>query len=96
MGRSIRARVVSPFVSQGLRMIVATANADGLGFLKELIEAAKVTPVIDRTYALSEVPDAIRYLTEGHARGKLVITVRRADRRSDLRSREIRTNGIPR
>jgi NADPH:quinone reductase-like Zn-dependent oxidoreductase len=43
--------------------------------LKELIEAGKVTPVIDRTYPLSEVPEAIRYLQGGHARGKIVITV---------------------
>jgi NADPH:quinone reductase-like Zn-dependent oxidoreductase len=44
-------------------------------FLKQLIEAGKLTPVIDRTYLLSEVPEAIRYLEEGHARGKVVITV---------------------
>jgi NADPH:quinone reductase-like Zn-dependent oxidoreductase len=44
--------------------------------LKDLIEAGKVTPVIDRTYTLTEVPDAIRYMREGHARGKVVITVR--------------------
>jgi NADPH:quinone reductase-like Zn-dependent oxidoreductase len=43
--------------------------------LKELIEAGKVTPVIDRTYPLREVPEAIRYLEQGHARGKVVITV---------------------
>jgi NADPH:quinone reductase-like Zn-dependent oxidoreductase len=43
--------------------------------LKELIESRKVRPVIDRTYPLSEVPEAIRYLEEGHARGKVVITV---------------------
>ena len=43
--------------------------------LKKLIEAGKVTPVIDRTYPLSEVPEAIRYLEEGRARGKVVITV---------------------
>jgi NADPH:quinone reductase-like Zn-dependent oxidoreductase len=43
--------------------------------LKELIESGKVTPVIDRTYPLSEVPEAIRYLEEGHARGKVVISV---------------------
>ncbi len=43
--------------------------------MKELIEAGKVTPVIDRCYPLSEVPDAIRYLEEGHARGKIVITI---------------------
>jgi NADPH:quinone reductase-like Zn-dependent oxidoreductase len=44
--------------------------------LKELIEAGKVTPVIDRTYPLPEAPQAIRYLEQGHARGKVVITVR--------------------
>ncbi len=43
--------------------------------LWELLEAGTVTPVIDRTYALSEVPEVVRYLGEGHARGKIVITV---------------------
>ena len=52
-----------------------TENHEDLLVLKELIEAGKVTPVIDRTYPLSEVPDAIRYLEDGHARGKVVITV---------------------
>ena len=75
MGRSLRALVVSPFVSRNLRMISATANADDLRFLKELIEAAKVTPVIDRTYPLSEACDAIQYLEGGHVRGKVVINV---------------------
>jgi len=50
-------------------------NKEDLQYLKELIEAGKVTPVIDRTYPLREVPEAIRYLEEGHARGKVVITV---------------------
>jgi NADPH:quinone reductase-like Zn-dependent oxidoreductase len=75
MGRSMRALMLSPFVSQQLRMIVAKAKAADLEFLTELIEAGKVTPVIDKTYPLSEVPDAIRHLAAGHARGKLVITV---------------------
>jgi NADPH:quinone reductase-like Zn-dependent oxidoreductase len=44
-------------------------------FLSELIEAGKVTPIIDRTYPLREVPEAIQYLRDGHARGKVVITV---------------------
>ena len=43
--------------------------------LKQLIEAGKVTPMIDRTYPLGEAPEAIRYLEQGHARGKVVITV---------------------
>jgi NADPH:quinone reductase-like Zn-dependent oxidoreductase len=54
---------------------VASVTKDDLVFLKELSEAGKLTPVIDRTYSLSEVPEAIRYLEEGHARGKVVIDV---------------------
>ena len=50
-------------------------NQEDLGFIKELLEAGKVVPIIDRSYSLSEVPEAIRYLEEGHARGKVVITV---------------------
>jgi NADPH:quinone reductase-like Zn-dependent oxidoreductase len=49
-------------------------NEGDLATLKELIEARKITPVIDRTYSLSETPAAIRYLEEGHTRGKVVIT----------------------
>ncbi len=50
-------------------------NSKDLDFLKELLEAGKVAPAIDRRYPLSEVAEAIRYLEEGHARGKVVITV---------------------
>lgn len=75
VGRSIRALLASPFVSQRLRMVSSTTNTQDLRFLKELIEAGTVTPVIDRTYPLKEVPDAIRYQHGGHARGKVVITV---------------------
>ncbi len=50
-------------------------NKKDLVVMKELLEAGKVVPVIDRRYTLSEVPEAIRYLEEGHARGKVVITV---------------------
>ena len=75
MGRSLQALVVSPFVQPATAAVVAKPNQADLQFLKELIEAGKVTPVIDQTYPLSEVPDAIRYLNEGRARGKLVITV---------------------
>ena len=73
--RIIKAVVLSPFVSQKLGSFLAKPSKDDLQFLKELIEAGKVKPVIDRTYPLSEAPDAIRYLEEGHARGKVVITV---------------------
>jgi NADPH:quinone reductase-like Zn-dependent oxidoreductase len=67
--------VLSRFVSQRIVTFVCKPNKDDLELLKELIEAGKVTPVIDRTYPLSDVPEAIRYLEEGHARGKVVITV---------------------
>ncbi len=59
---------------QGSPFVASTTNKD-LEVLHELIEAGKVTPVIDRTYPLSEAPEAFRYLDEGHARGKVVITV---------------------
>ena len=53
-------------------------NRDDLRFVKELIESGAVTPVIDRAYPLREVPNAIRYIEEGHASGKVVITVAEA------------------
>ncbi len=73
--RQIRALLLSPFVRHKLRTFISTGRQEDLQFLKELIEAGKVTPVIDRTYPLSEAPDAIRYLEEGQVRGKVVITV---------------------
>ena len=71
----LRAPVLSALVRQRLRPLVSKERRADLLVLKELIEAGKVTPVIDRTYPLSEVPEAIRYLEQGHARGKVVITV---------------------
>jgi NADPH:quinone reductase-like Zn-dependent oxidoreductase len=73
--RSFRAGMLSPLVRQKLRMLISTERQEDLQFLSELMEARKVTPVIDRTYPLAEVPHAIRYLHEGRARGKVVITV---------------------
>ena len=63
------------FVGQRLRPVVSTEPLEDLQALKELVEADTVTPVIDRTYPLIEAPDAIRYLEEGHAAGKIVITI---------------------
>jgi NADPH:quinone reductase-like Zn-dependent oxidoreductase len=74
MDRGIEALVFSWFVSQSLVMMLAKMNKEDLAVLRELMEAGKVTPVIDKRYPLSEVPEAIRYLEEGHARGKVVIT----------------------
>lgn len=73
--RSIAALVLSRFGGQRLVAFIARANQEDLSTLKDLIEAGDVTPVIDRTYELREIPDAIRYAEEGHARGKVVITV---------------------
>lgn len=77
--RWIQALVLSPLVSQSLRPLTSTENVEDLLFVKELVEADKLRPVIDRTYPLSEAADAIRYLQEGRARGKVVITVSGAD-----------------
>lgn len=73
--RQIRAMMLSPFVGQKLGTFVSKENNLDMLVLRELIESGKVTPVIDRTYPLAEVPEAIRYLTEGHAQGKVVITL---------------------
>jgi NADPH:quinone reductase-like Zn-dependent oxidoreductase len=70
----LKALVVSRVVSQNLSMFVASVNTGDLTVLKGLIEAKKVTPVIDRCYPLREIPEALRYLEEGHARGKVAIT----------------------
>jgi NADPH:quinone reductase-like Zn-dependent oxidoreductase len=74
-GRNLRAQMLSPFVSQRLGMFASKERGEDLVVLKELIEAGKVTPVIGATYALREVPEAMRHLERGHARGKIVITV---------------------
>src|SRR5215217_3298404 len=73
--RQIRAMLLSPFVGQKLGTFVASENHEDLLVLKELIESGEIAPLIDKTYPLSEVPEAIRYLAEGHARGKVVISV---------------------
>ncbi|MGH8940837.1 MAG: NAD(P)-dependent alcohol dehydrogenase [Actinomycetes bacterium] len=75
MDRQLRAVLLSPFVGQKLATFVSKENHEDMLVLKELIEAGQVTPVIDRTYPLSEAPKAIRHVEEGHARGKVVITV---------------------
>jgi NADPH:quinone reductase-like Zn-dependent oxidoreductase len=73
--RIIKAAVLSPLVSQKMASFTVKPNKEDLQILKQLIEAGKLTPVIDRTYPLAAVPEAIRYLEEGHAQGKVVITV---------------------
>ena len=74
LGTFITAFVSSPFLRQQGRPYLSVPKLKDLTFLKELIEAGKVTPAIDRTYPLSDAADAFRYLENGHARGKVVIT----------------------
>lgn len=75
-GRLIRAKLSFAFVSQSVRTFIASSKQQNLAVLKELIKAGKVIPVIDRTYPLSETPQAIGYVGEGHARGKVVVTIK--------------------
>ena len=74
-GRTIRMLLQSPAVSQRMVSFLAHQNRDDLAVLRELLDAGKVTPVIDRAYRLNQVAEAVRYLETGHARGKVVITV---------------------
>jgi NADPH:quinone reductase-like Zn-dependent oxidoreductase len=71
----VKAMLLSPFVSQEFVLILAEMRQDDLAILGDLMQAGTVTPVIDRHYSLSEVPSAIRYSEEGHARGKIIIDV---------------------
>jgi NADPH:quinone reductase-like Zn-dependent oxidoreductase len=73
--RGLRAPLLSRFVGQQLATFMCSENAADLLVLADLIKSGKVTPVIDKTYPLSQTPDAIRHMQEGHARGKLVITI---------------------
>jgi NADPH:quinone reductase-like Zn-dependent oxidoreductase len=66
---------LAPFISQKIRGFLAKLNQTDLVLISELMQSGKVTPAIDRRYKLTDVPDAIRYLEEGHARGKVVIIV---------------------
>ena len=75
MGYVIKAFALAAFTRQVGRMYLTSVNNKDLVVLKEMIEAGKIRPVIDRTYPFSEIPAALGYVGEGHARGKVVITV---------------------
>lgn len=75
MDRQLKARVTFPFMGQKLGTFVAKVNLDDLIVVTDLVEAGKVTPFIDRTFALGESSDAIRYLEDGLVVGKVAITV---------------------
>ncbi|MFC2106078.1 NAD(P)-dependent alcohol dehydrogenase [Candidatus Bipolaricaulota bacterium] len=74
MGRMVQALVLSPFISQ-MRWFVRVVNNEDLVIMKELIETGAIRPVIDRAYPLSATPEAVGYIEEGHARGKVIISV---------------------
>jgi NADPH:quinone reductase-like Zn-dependent oxidoreductase len=73
--RQLRAVLLSPFLRRQLRSLTAVERREDLLFLKDLIEAGKLTPVINRTYPLNEAPKALSDADEGHGRGKKIITV---------------------
>jgi NADPH:quinone reductase-like Zn-dependent oxidoreductase len=75
LGRPFRASLLSLFMKQRLRMKVPKERLEDIDTVRELAESGKITPAIERTYALNEAPEAIRHLEEGGAKGKLVITV---------------------
>lgn len=75
LGRILKARAVSPFVSQTLRPFLSLPKRTDLMVLRELIEAGDVTPVLDRTYPLAETADAVDYVGGGHTCGKVTIAV---------------------
>ena len=74
-GRTLRAPLLSPFVSQRLTMVTANENGRDLERLTALIESGQVTPHVDRTYALDELPDAMARLIAGEVRGKIAISI---------------------
>jgi len=76
LGNALKTELFSKFVSQKMGMMMADPSNKDLTLLADMMQSGKIKPVIDRTYkSFSEIPDAIRYLEEGHARGKVVITV---------------------
>ena len=79
MAQTFQALLVGPMISEKggrkLGSMLVKSNQDHLAFMKELIEAGKVKPLIDRSFPLSETAEALRYYGGGHARGKVIITV---------------------
>ena len=75
MSRPIKAKLMSPFIKQKIGMMMAEGKPEDLKFLADLMQSGKVTPVIDRTYPLNEIREAVRYVETGRARGKVIITV---------------------
>ncbi len=83
LGHMLQVRLLGPWISRNgnkkLGMLMPKEDSQDLAMLKELLETG-IVPVIDRRYPLAEIPEAIRYLEKGHARGKVVITVEHGDK----------------
>ena len=75
LAHQITELLLSRFVSQKFITFMAKLRKEDLTVMRDLMEAGRVSPVIDRCYSLNQVPEAIRYLSEQHARGKVVITL---------------------
>ena len=75
LARQLEVLSSSPLTRRRLRVFIVKHNSADLAVLKELVEAGKVVPVVDRRYELRDLPDALRYQGEGHARGKVVVAV---------------------
>jgi NADPH:quinone reductase-like Zn-dependent oxidoreductase len=75
LARPIKLLLMSPFISQKMGMLFAEIRQDDLAKMSELMQAGTVTPVVDRTYPLTQIADAMRYLEQGHARGKVIIAL---------------------
>lgn len=74
LGRTIKALVTAWFVPQRIRPFLGSVNQRDLDTITGLIEAGKITPVIDRTYPLAHIPEAVGYLGRGTPAGKIIIT----------------------
>ncbi|MDQ3118976.1 MAG: NAD(P)-dependent alcohol dehydrogenase, partial [Verrucomicrobiota bacterium] len=75
MDTVLRAFLLKPFVNQEMGFMISKVSREDLTFLRDLMQSGKLTPVIDKTYPLSQVPEAIAYLETGRARGKVAITL---------------------
>ena len=80
LARPVKALFLSPFVSQKMSMMLAEIRQEDLTVMRDLMAAGKVTPVVDKTYPLSQVREAMKYLEAGHARGKVILTMGQDDK----------------
>ncbi|HSC11529.1 MAG TPA: NAD(P)-dependent alcohol dehydrogenase, partial [Rhodanobacteraceae bacterium] len=82
LGTVAWSKILSSFVDQKFGLMLAELNPEDLKLIGDLMQSGKVTPVIDKTYSLKDVPEALRYLEQGHARGKVVISLAAEDQSS--------------